>query len=1572
VNQASQSINFTAPPSSATYGTSPITLSATGGASGNAVTFSVVSGPATVSGSTLTITGAGTIVVAANQAGNGSYSAAAQVTHNITVNKATVTVTASNASRAYEAANPAFSATYSGFVNGDTQSVLSGTPSFTTTATSSSSVGTYTITPATGTLSASNYTFSFASGTLTITKASQSITFSAPTSPVTYGVTPIALSASATSGLGVTFSVVSGPGTVAGSTLTITGSGAVVVAANQTGNGNYSAASQVTQSVTVNKHSLVVTANNATRVYGAVNPTFTPAYSGFVNGDTSSVLSGTPSLTTTATTTSVVGSYAITAATGSLTAANYSFTFSNGTLTITQATPTITWSTPATVPNGSILSSVQLNATANTQGSYAYTPASGATLTPGVHQLSVTFTPNDTTDYTTATKTVSLTVSLAPATGIIATIAGNETEGYTGNGGPALSAEFFIPAAVAMDSQGNVYIADTANNVIRKVTASTDTVTTYAGNATAGYTGDGGAATSAELNQPGGVAVDSQGNLYIADSYNIVIRKVTPAGIISTVAGNGTNSYSGDGGAATSAGLAAANGVAVDTTGNIYIAASSRIRKVNTSGIISTIAGTGTNGVSGDGGAATSAELNYAVAVAVDSGGNVYIADQNNCRIRKVSTSGIISTLAGDGSAPACAAYSGDGGPATSASLGLITGVAVDAAGNVYIADAGNQVIRKVSTAGTIVTDAGTPDISGFTGDFGPAIDAQLSGPSGVAIDGSGNLFIADTYNNVIRAVGGGLITPTISWPLPAAIVYRTALSGTQLNASSGGIAGSFSYSPVSGTVLSVGQQTLTATFTPTDTSDYSPVSVTVPLTVVKATPAITWATPAAIADGTALSSTQLNASSSVAGTIAYLPVTGTVLSAGAHLLSATFTPTDTADYQTVVANVSIDVQTGTHKQDSGTVTLSVNIGSGYALASSATYSAGSTPSSVAASLVSGLVAGAPVSVSAVDDQITIASTATGSAVNYPFLIETSTWDSTDFAQPSFVNPAISGTLDGGAAASSSQTPQPVYSFTIPASGGYDASGNILSYTDSVMGTWSYSYDTLNRLSTGSQTAAGSQALSSLPNLCWNYDAFGNRLQQYGASAAFESGSGGPNTCQGQSSGTVSTALASFDQNNRMTSTNERGVTAQVTYDASGNVTWDGVNYYLYDAESRICAVASTAAGTPIMTGYMYDADGIRVSKGAIQQWSCNPTTAQYATQTDYIIGPGGEQMSEYAMQPGNTMAWVHTNVWAAGRLLATYAQDSSSTMQQGLIHFYFDDPLGSRRAQTDYAGNLEQDCGNLPYGDGETCAPTPTEHLFTNKERDSESGNDYFGARYYASAMGRFLSPDWSAAVEPVPYSKLDDPQTLNLYAYVLNNPIARGDIDGHVPLSWGGIEDCGERNDCSENVEEKLQAGMENQANVEANKVFTEREQAQQQNSAQGQQALKYKTISGGKGSKEWTIQWQLSKKSKAGGEIVQQISTYDKSGKREYTYWEAWSVPKGSKFTSYYPDPKDDIFRDYSGNRTDASARFYEGLKLPSSFLSNNPGTYAGILPSTGANPNLPTSNATAPVDRTWTAP
>jgi RHS repeat-associated protein len=227
-------------------------------------------------------------------------------------------------------------------------------------------------------------------------------------------------------------------------------------------------------------------------------------------------------------------------------------------------------------------------------------------------------------------------------------------------------------------------------------------------------------------------------------------------------------------------------------------------------------------------------------------------------------------------------------------------------------------------------------------------------------------------------------------------------------------------------------------------------------------------------------------------------------------------------------------------------------------------------------------------------------------------------------------------------------------------------------------------------------------------------------------------------------------------------------------------MTFDGQNQYLYDAEGRICAVfSSPIAGVASMTGYIYDADGNRVAKGTITSWSCDPTTNGFQTTNDYVLGPSGGQVTEMAAN-GNTLAWQHTNVYAAGTLLATYDQNG--------LHFYLNDPLGTRRVQTDQNGVLEQTCSSLPFGDSLNCTQsiqTPTEHHFTGKERDTESGNDYFGARYYASSMGRFLSPDWSAKVAPVAYAKLDDPQTLNLYAYVGNNPLSRVDPTGHVDIA-------------------------------------------------------------------------------------------------------------------------------------------------------------------------------------------
>src|SRR5271157_2250007 len=332
--------------------------------------------------------------------------------------------------------------------------------------------------------------------------------------------------------------------------------------------------------------------------------------------------------------------------------------------------------------------------------------------------------------------------------GTITTVAGNGTNGFSGDGGPATSAWLYQPHGVLVDSAGNLYIADYCNNRVRKVTGGT--ITTIAGNGNSGFSGDGGPATSASIFSPSGMAVDSAGNLYIADDGNRRVRKVT-GGTIATIAGNGLYRYSGDGGPSTSASLNSPNGVAVDSAGNLYIADTynDRIRKVS-GGTITTVAGNGTNGFSGDGGPATSASLFWPYGVAVDSAGNLYIADSGNNRIRKV-TGGTITTVAGGGSGL------GDGGPATSASLALPYGVAVDSAGNLYIADFGNNRIRKVS-GGTITTVAGN-GTQGFSGDGGPATSASLFRPFGVAVDSAGNLYIGDSWNDRIRKVSGGTIT---------------------------------------------------------------------------------------------------------------------------------------------------------------------------------------------------------------------------------------------------------------------------------------------------------------------------------------------------------------------------------------------------------------------------------------------------------------------------------------------------------------------------------------------------------------------------------------------------------------------------------------------------------------------------------------------------------------------------------------------------------------------------------------------------------------------------------------------
>ncbi|MDE1156508.1 MAG: Ig-like domain repeat protein [Acidobacteriaceae bacterium] len=334
----------------------------------------------------------------------------------------------------------------------------------------------------------------------------------------------------------------------------------------------------------------------------------------------------------------------------------------------------------------------------------------------------------------------------------IATSAGTGSLGYSGDGSSATAATLASPSAVAYDSQGNLYLADAANHVIREVVKTSGVVETIAGTGTAGFAGDGGAATAAQLDTPTGISVDSNGNLYIADSHNNRIRRVTSDGKISTIAGTGTAGFAGDGAAATAAMLDLPSALTVDASGNLFFADTNnqRIRRISSSGTISTIAGSGVQGYAGDGAAAVSADLDTPVGVAVDSAGNVYLADSHNHRIREVSTSGTIATVAGAGAPSFAGGFAGDGTASTAASLSKPTGVSIDSAGNVYIADTNNQRIRQLG-GGVIATIAGTGD-QGFGADGSSATQGVLNAPRAVAPDANGNLSVADTQNQRIRS----------------------------------------------------------------------------------------------------------------------------------------------------------------------------------------------------------------------------------------------------------------------------------------------------------------------------------------------------------------------------------------------------------------------------------------------------------------------------------------------------------------------------------------------------------------------------------------------------------------------------------------------------------------------------------------------------------------------------------------------------------------------------------------------------------------------------------------------------
>ena len=332
---------------------------------------------------------------------------------------------------------------------------------------------------------------------------------------------------------------------------------------------------------------------------------------------------------------------------------------------------------------------------------------------------------------------------------IVTTVAGNGEACENPGGDFATSVSLCSPLGISVDIMGNIYFADSKRDRIRKVSP-TGLISTVAGKGSSGYSGDGGPAVLATLNRPGGTAIDSQGNLYISEIYGNRIRKVDPTGIITTVAGTGTAGYNGDGGPATSAQISTPQGIAVDAAGSLFIAdaGNHRIRRVDAAGKISTVAGTGLSGYNGDGRLATSAQLANPQGVALDAEGNLFIADYHNNRVRKVTPAGTISTIAGDGTA----GFGGDDGLATMAQLSGPQSVAIDAAGSLFITDYFNNRIRKVDLEGIISTIIGT-DSSGYSGDGGPAISAMVYNPLDVAVDANGSLYFADYGNNRVREI---------------------------------------------------------------------------------------------------------------------------------------------------------------------------------------------------------------------------------------------------------------------------------------------------------------------------------------------------------------------------------------------------------------------------------------------------------------------------------------------------------------------------------------------------------------------------------------------------------------------------------------------------------------------------------------------------------------------------------------------------------------------------------------------------------------------------------------------------
>ena len=347
--------------------------------------------------------------------------------------------------------------------------------------------------------------------------------------------------------------------------------------------------------------------------------------------------------------------------------------------------------------------------------------------------------------------------------------AGTGVQGFSGDGGPAVDAQLAVPSAVFVDVDGNITIADTSNDRVRLV-ESDGTIRTLAGTGDRASTGDGGPATEAALNSPTALFVDGDGNIFVAEWTGHRIRKISPSGTITTAVGVGAHGFQGDGGLSTESNIWSPSAIYVDGQRNLYIAewGNNRIRKVTAGGTVTTLAGTGIAGFTGEGGPATDARINNPNGIFVDTSGNVYFSDLGNQRVRRITTDGRIETVVGDGTP----GFSGDGGPATDASISNPAGLFLDAAGNLYLVDSGNGRIRRIDPSGTITTVVGgavsEPDAA-----MSPT-DLALKGPTSLFVDAAGDLFVAEGSGHRVRRFPG-IAEPT---ELPGALPKTSDFNG--------------------------------------------------------------------------------------------------------------------------------------------------------------------------------------------------------------------------------------------------------------------------------------------------------------------------------------------------------------------------------------------------------------------------------------------------------------------------------------------------------------------------------------------------------------------------------------------------------------------------------------------------------------------------------------------------------------------------------------------------------------------------------------------------------------------------